>query len=277
MDRTNWAFGTVQINFLMIGYVVEGITLPIAWFLLDHKGNSDTNQRIKLLERALRILGDRAIYCFLADREFIGQVWFQALRKKNIKLCIRIKNTTLLNHANGGKLHAKTFLAHLQKGENLTLSTRVWGEDMRVTGLRLDSGELLIVAATPSLDGDHLPLYAQRWTIECLFKSLKTNGFFFESTHLQHRDRLDKLMSLCAIAFAWCVTMGTLKNSVKPIPRKHHGRRSVSIFTYGFQALQSIFAKISSAKNRPPWKAFFTFLLSGKTLPPHLVNLTVVY
>lgn len=277
MDRTNWAFGSLDINFLVVGYVVEGITIPLVWLLLDHKGNSDTDTRVLLLQRALSVLGDRPIHCFLADREFIGKAWFSTLRDMGVSLCIRIKNTTLLRHSNGGTRHAKTFFEDLSQGESRTLATKLWGKDMQITGLRLASGELLIVAVSPPLTDIHLPLYAQRWTIECLFKSLKTHGFFLESTHLKHHDRLSKLMSLCAIAFAWCVKVGSLKHSLKPISIKNHTRRLVSIFTYGFQALQCVLNKASSAKKYLPWKDFFAFLFSPNPLPAHLVNLTVVY
>lgn len=44
--------------------------------------------------------------------------------------------------------------------------------------------------------------YAQRWQIETLFSALKSRGFNLEDTHITTTHRLDKLLSLLAIAFA---------------------------------------------------------------------------
>jgi hypothetical protein len=42
LDRTNWKFGAKDINFLVLAFVYKGISIPLAWELISHKGNSDT-------------------------------------------------------------------------------------------------------------------------------------------------------------------------------------------------------------------------------------------
>jgi hypothetical protein len=40
MDRTNWKFGKVNINYLVLGVAYKGMAIPLFWDLLDKKGNS---------------------------------------------------------------------------------------------------------------------------------------------------------------------------------------------------------------------------------------------
>jgi hypothetical protein len=47
-------------------------------------GNSDTRERIALMERFIALFGKDKVYCLLSDREFIGEDWFKWLKKNNI-------------------------------------------------------------------------------------------------------------------------------------------------------------------------------------------------
>ncbi|MBL0231862.1 MAG: transposase [Moraxellaceae bacterium] len=71
--------------------------------------------------------------------------------------------------------------------------------DVYLSGLRLETGELLIVesniaCATP------MDVYALRWQIEHLFQCLKGRGFHFEEMHPRTIFALKKMMALLAIA-----------------------------------------------------------------------------
>ena len=50
LDRTNWKLGKVHINILMLGIVWNGVCVPLFWMLLPKAGNSNTDERIKLLQ-----------------------------------------------------------------------------------------------------------------------------------------------------------------------------------------------------------------------------------
>ena len=78
MDRTNWKFGKSNINILMLGISYKGTAIPLVWKLLDKRGNSNTAERIKLMEDLKSCLlpsQRKKIKCLLADREFIGKLW----------------------------------------------------------------------------------------------------------------------------------------------------------------------------------------------------------
>ena len=50
-DRTEWSFGTTRFNILMLGVVHDGVAYPLLWEMLDKKGNSDSDERMNLLDR----------------------------------------------------------------------------------------------------------------------------------------------------------------------------------------------------------------------------------
>jgi hypothetical protein len=62
LDRTNWKWGKRDINILMLAIVYRGIAIPIVWTLLNKRGNSDTKERIALIQRFISIFGkDRIV------------------------------------------------------------------------------------------------------------------------------------------------------------------------------------------------------------------------
>jgi hypothetical protein len=95
VDRTNWKRGTKNFNLLTIGNLMENVFVPIFWTQLNKRGNSNTEDR-KLLIEGLSHLIDKAGKTIkgsilLADREFIGQVWFEYLLNKNLSFVIRLR------------------------------------------------------------------------------------------------------------------------------------------------------------------------------------------
>ncbi len=73
MDRTNWKFGEFNINILMLGITYKGIAFPLIFSLLPKRGNSNWEERKKIMERFIRLFGAECIDCLVADREFIGK------------------------------------------------------------------------------------------------------------------------------------------------------------------------------------------------------------
>lgn len=72
LDRTNWDFGIFHINFLFITAIYGKVSIPMVWMLLDKEGNSNTQERIDLMNRFLKIISVDQIIALLGDREFIG-------------------------------------------------------------------------------------------------------------------------------------------------------------------------------------------------------------
>ncbi len=246
MDRTNWKFGKLDINPLVLGIAYKGVAFPILWIPLPKRGNSNTAERIDLLDRFIRIFGVAKIKCLTADREFIGQEWFRYLLSKLILFRIRIHENFLVMNARGIPVPAKRLFRGLKPGGWQVLKGKrmVLGHELFIVGLRLSNGEYLILVTNndPELA---IKDYSQRWEIETLFGCLKSRGFRFESTHMTNPERISKLLALLAIAFCWCHITGEWLHSHKPIKIKKHGRKAISIFRYGLDQLREILLNIS--------------------------------
>ena len=75
---------------MILGIVYKGICFPVLWSLLNKRGNSNTEERTKLINEFINIFGKNSIDCLLADREFVGKDWFRYLIKKKIAFHIRM-------------------------------------------------------------------------------------------------------------------------------------------------------------------------------------------
>ena len=78
-DRTEWSFGQTRFNILMLGVVHDGVAYPLVWTMLDKKGNSNSNERMDLLDRFRQIFPDAKIAYLSGDREFVGKEWLTYL------------------------------------------------------------------------------------------------------------------------------------------------------------------------------------------------------
>jgi hypothetical protein len=247
VDRTIWQLGKVSINILYLAIVYQGIAIPILWSYLPKKGNSNTAERIALIDRFIAIFGVEKIECLLADREFCGQEWIGYLIENNIKPRIRIKANTRINRKQGGTAPVKNFFRSLPINCAMQLKgqRQIWGHQLYVTGMRLGSGEyLIIIHSDPNPAVMVMEDYAKRWEIETLFKCLKSGGFNFEDTHLIDPERLEKLVAFLAIAFSWAYLMGEWCHIQKPICIKSHQRPAKSIFRYGLDWLRDVLLNI---------------------------------
>jgi len=246
MDRTNWKFGKNDINVLMLSICYRGVAIPLFWRLLGKAGNSNTDERINLLDRFIRVFSANKIKCLLGDREFIGKKWFAYLQKQEIPFVFRVKSGFNVLTAKGKKVKAKKLFNQLARQEYYTIPQKVMmhGTSIYLVGERLINGEIKILA-TNQCSGDALKLYDLRDEIEYLFGCLKTRGFRFEDTHLTHSNRIEKLIAVMAIAFCWSHRCGDLLDEKKPIKRKNHGRREKSIFKYGYEYLRKLISNVN--------------------------------
>lgn len=241
MDRTNWMLGCFSINFLVLSIVHQGTAFPILWLFLPKKGNSNTKERIELIDQFLAIFGSYKIQYLTADREFIGEEWFRYLINHGIQFRLRIKKNMKLSRSNGPLSPAVNFFRSLPVSTECRLVGRrlVCGHLLWVTGMRLESGDYLIIVSHDESD-QVMEDYAKRWKIEVLFQSLKERGFNFEDVNLKDEERLKRLFAVIVIAFCWAYHVGAWLNNQKPIRIKKHQRPAKSVFRYGFDLIRNI-------------------------------------
>lgn len=249
LDRTNWQWGKQPINILMLSVVYKGIALPICWQLLIKKGNSDTDERIALIERFIAVFGKKSIAAIVGDREFIGDKWFGYLLKEELSFCIRIKHNTVTTNRRGLEVDIDSLFYQLKPGQWQQIDTprKVYKQQVYLAALRLEDGELLIVATDRLMDNP-IETYGKRWQIECLFGCLKSKGFRFEDTHMTAPERIDKLLVLLTIAFCWAHKTGEWQHEYKPRVIKKHQRPCYSLFRYGLDYLRTLMLQKSPRK-----------------------------
>lgn len=241
LDRTNWKLGTKDLNLLVLGIVKAGIAYPIVWFALDKAGNSNTEERILIMELFLTLFGKEQIATLVADREFVGKKWLEWLVQENIPYQLRVKENFQVTNARGQKVAVKQLFRATQVNQPLVLPTprQMWGQSYYFSGCLLERGEYLILVS-PTYEPLAVAHYAQRWGIETLFSALKTRGFCLEQTHVTHEERLQKLVALLALAFCWCHKIGLWLHAQRALKLKKHGRPPQSIFRRGFDHIRRL-------------------------------------
>jgi hypothetical protein len=267
LDRTNWKLGKTNINFLVLGVCYGGLSIPLFWIALPKAGNSNTKERIFLLDRFFKIFPNQEIAFLLGDREFVGGEWFRYLLQHGIPFRIRLKNNFQLTSTKG-KTPILDLFRHLDVGQTCCLRQprRLWGCQVFLSAKRLEDGSWLLIASN-RYSRNVIEEYAIRWEIETLFAALKTHGFSFEDTHLTKPERLENLLALLTIATVWAVQVGMWGDSQKPIKiKKTICRKQSSFFRYGLDALSRWIAKASECVVE--LVAAFGFLLNGQPLLP---------
>ena len=147
MDRTNWRLGRRDVNILMIGIVNRAIAIPVCWRVLDKAGNSNTKERIAILEHVLRLFGVDKIASLLADREFIGDAWLAWLQEKAIPFHIRIRSNIKIANTRGCMVKARELFRDLKPGESRILSNA-----RRLSEARKPQGQARLRHRAPSQD-----------------------------------------------------------------------------------------------------------------------------
>jgi hypothetical protein len=243
MDRTNWKFGEANINILMMGVVYKGMAVPLIWSLLPKRGNSNTDERIALMNRFVTLFGDDKIEVFLADREFIGALWLDWFIDKKIPFVIRVKKDMLLQKSKADKgRQVHHFFHHLKLNDSEVLEQKyyAYGHYLNIAATRGREDEAMIVLTNMQDPKKATDIYRKRWEIETLFGAFKTRGFNLEQTHMSQMNKISTLIAILAIAFVWAYFIGEWLNTITPTKIKKHGRYAVSLFRRGLDHLADI-------------------------------------
>ena len=249
LDRTTWELGSVCRNLLVLGVAYRGTAFPLLWTVLDQKGNSDTEERLALLDRLLLQVHAERVAALVADREFIGEAWFRGLKVRGVVFVMRVRNNTLVG-SKGVTRSALRRYTYLDPRAPYVSPKRctVFGLRLYLAVTKSSEGELVVLACNAAPD-QALARYAQRWGTETLFAALKTRGFNLEDTHLTDPKRLDRLLALLALAFTWAFLVGIWCHEQRPLTLKNHGCPPKSLFKRGLDAFRS--AILAGAKPAP--------------------------
>ncbi len=188
-DRTNWKFSDTNINILTLCIIYDGMAFPIVFKMMDKRGNSNTKERIDLVERLIRIAGPNSINHLTADREFIGSEWLGYLNARGIHYHIRIReNFRVIRHGRESK--AFWLFNDLKVDESKHIDV-IYYVNWLVCYLSVakikDKGvkpelQILVSYCNPE---ESLEMYKLRWQVETMFKGMKSSGFDIEGFHVR--------------------------------------------------------------------------------------------
>lgn len=254
IDRTNWFLGKSKINFLVLGFAYEGLAIPLFWKLLPKSGNASGKEHASMVEKFLKRFHSSIIAGVLADREFANQDFFHYLSNQKIPFYIRIKSGLKVKFFHESKpFPAQKLFTSLTKQSHAYHQQPliVHGQKCYLSAGRSERGELMIIA-TNQLPENAVAIYLRRWEIENLFQALKSRGFDLETTRVTKLDRLDTLMSVLTIAFAWMHRIGEWIAKKKPIRWKIFANNTrhpqSTYFRYGLNAFRQKMLKLAPAK-----------------------------
>jgi Transposase DDE domain len=255
LDRTNWDFGSVTHNILMLSVVWNGSAIPLFWTMLPKVGNSDTQERADLLGRLRAVFPAQKIRSLTGDREFVGHAWLNWLTENKIPFVMRHRENMFVYRPNMAAVPLKWLARDLKHGDMLNLkggwrigkNEKDASPPLFLAMRRLKDGDLLILASTYSAKKS-MGLYKIRWKIETLFGHLKTKGFNLEDTHMKDPKRLSTLLGILAIAASIAIKTGKIILKKQPIKIKKHGRPARSIFARGLDGLRKMIANSTLQK-----------------------------
>jgi hypothetical protein len=240
MDRTNWKFGKNNINYLVLAVrVAHQTAIPLFWSMIPHSGCSDAKARQELLEAFKNIFGFEKIGSFTADREFVGKEWLDYLCHNAIPFFIRTKDNRLIEWAQAPlkKRKLKDFFMDLDDDQERYLYKIIHQHSLQIAGKKTKEGMVVVISNTQDLK-EILNTYKHRWSIETMFKNLKTKGFNIEDSHMVCPQRYHKLLGICAISLAVAFSFG--KRLSVPF-KKTVNAPLMSILTRGIRHVQECF------------------------------------
>ena len=227
----------------MLAVATRRFRVPLMWTVLDKAGNSNTQERVALMQRYLALFGAESVRLLLADREFIGLKWLNFLNGKNIPFAIRVKARLRVETEDGRRLNLSSLLRKY-RGARKFYATFPGQDDVAALTLtfaarRIRGGELPIVASNVA-DRNILNAYRRRWAIECLFGDTKTRGLNLEDTRLQIASKLSLLLAIVSLAVVWANRTASTLIGRGTLKRKTHGYYAKSWFRTGFDEIRRL-------------------------------------
>ena len=173
LDRTNRKFSNTNINILTLGIIYDGMAFLIVFKMMDKRGNSNTRERIELVDRFIRLAGENSINHLMADREFIGSEWLGYLNARGIHYHIRIREN-LRVYRHGQKTRAYWLFNDLKLGESKHLDGIYYvnGQACYLSGSKIKdkegSPELQILVSYCKVE-EAFEMYKLRWQVEAMY------------------------------------------------------------------------------------------------------------
>lgn len=224
---------------LMVCLRVGDRSLPLAWMAQAGPANIGFEGQRIVLERIVAWLPAETEVMLSADRFYPSSELFEWLHAHDWGYRLRLKGNLTVDIGVGGIDTTGDLAAGVRERYAPDACLFVQGISTNI-GVLHEPGHpepwIIAMECTPTraavLD------YAARWAIEPTFSDFKSRGFDLDDSHLEHADRLERLILIMALAMYWCVQVGRddagqcptpLEKKLKPRPTRTTGASENSI------------------------------------------------
>jgi len=284
LDGTSWNLGNKKIHLITLAIVIKGVSIPICWEELDKKGTSNYKERKALFDKAFEWYNLKGMI-LLADREYIGEKWFKYLKDNGLGFVIRLKEKIYKSYVDDQRGQNCKNFGH-QKWRQIGLKREAKKKRYRATGVSKQieilgdrytyvvfknpkkgaEEELVYFLSTLKAKKKIVAAYPNRWTIECCFKNLKSNGFNLEELNFKQSTKIKMMMAIVSFLYILCIHQGLLeyrnmKKSDIKIYASGKTTLAVSVFKKGKAILAGKFYHLVS------FIRYLTAILKGKSNP----------
>jgi len=207
---------------LVIGLLYRDVFIPLIWKDLEKKGNSNSKERLDLIDKLLewwKYSGIEMPQLYIAgDREFIGFLWLKGLENKGIKFVMRIRaNSKIILWHRGKikdrKLSLKLITRYLSwkkldnveavlKSEYIVKLSAFKNESTRA------KAETIYIMTNMEDIEQASTFYKKRYKIEVCFKHLKSSGFNLENLQVEGGHKVDLMFGVLTLIYLMAIQNG---------------------------------------------------------------------
>lgn len=234
---------------LMISLVWRNRGIPICWYVKKGgKGHFKAEDHLKVVRHAMQILlplfPDDVPVTLLGDGEFDGIELQKLCLSKGWNYVLRTALDSVF-FENGDRFQAKQL--RLPKGENCLFIPTVEFTELKFKYVNFlywhDQKKyekpIFLVSNLPDT-GDIIEFYDKRYSIECLFKDLKSTSFNLHKTRLKDPLQVFNLIIVAALAFIMLTVLAIQYDEPywrKKVQRVRKDRKVLSFFTFAFKLI----------------------------------------
>lgn len=208
---------------LMISVRVGDRALPLAWIAEAGAANIGFEGQRKVLDQILAWLPLNADVLLAADRFYPSVDLFNWLHAHRWGYRLRLKGNLVADPGYGDEVTT----GELARGvkERYLPGVRLFAQGVSTNlGILHEAShpEPWIIAMNCTPTRATVLDYGARWGIEPMFSDFKSRGFGLENSHLEHTDRLERLILIMSLAMYWCVCVGRDEavNHLTPLEKK---------------------------------------------------------
>lgn len=235
---------------LMISLVWQNRGIPICWFTKEGaKGHFKAEDHEKVLKHAIQLLlpliPSNIPVTLLGDGEFDGIGLQKMCLDKGWNYVLRTACSTVL-FENGQRFKAKDITPDFQQSCAFVPSVEFTESRYKYVNfvcwhdIKKHEDPIFLVSNFQH-PGDIIEFYDQRYSIECLFKDLKSTSFNLHKTRLKNPEEVSNLIIVAALAFILLTVLAIQydqPNWRKKVQRVRKDRKVLSFFTFAYKLIE---------------------------------------